>query len=112
MEVIIKNLINSSGEIRPYAVAKVDLDKGIKVKAGDYSFNTDNEVFQANQSTCVWCDWKVIGEIAKGVEVNEGEKLDIYFKCAEREKCNYPFCGNSCKGNDGFYVAGREDRGY
>lgn len=75
MKVTIKNLINSSGETRPYAVAKVDLEKGIKVKAGDYSFNEDNEVFQADQSTCVWCDWKVIGEIAKGIEVTANWSL-------------------------------------
>ena len=62
-ELFIKILINKNGEICKYAVAKVDVLKGIKVKPGDWSFDADNKIFQANQSNCIWCEWKIVGII-------------------------------------------------
>ena len=93
-------------ELAPYVVART------QVSPGDLSFNGDNIICQVNQSTCIWFDYKVIGEVNSGVDVVDGEMVDIFFKCAARDKCNYPFCGSACPGNDGFYIPGREERGY
>lgn len=68
--------------------------------------------FRESKPYAVANDGTVVGEINSDVKVTEGEEVDIYFKCAKRNACGYPFCGSSCEGNSGFYVAGREERGY
>lgn len=113
MEVTVKKLFDLNGKERLYATIPVDAANGIVVKPGDYSYNSDSrEIFQANQSLCVWCTEKVIGPINENVQVEENQVIDIYFKCKAKEACGYPFCGKTCPGNEGFYIGGLEERGY
>lgn len=82
-----------------------------KVNPGDFVIN-NGELLQVNQSTCIFYDYKVEGPINPAVSVSEGEKIEILYKCALEDKCNYPFCAGICKGNKGFWVMGKENRGY
>jgi hypothetical protein len=106
MKATIKLLTDELGIQKFYATSKE------KVNPGDFSFNGENQIVQANQSTCVWFTHKVIGLVNPSVKVEDGEEVLILFKCAKEKHCGYPFCGKECGGNSGFYVAGREDRGY
>lgn len=107
MKVKVRYLKESKdSELLPYAV------KEANIKPGDLSYNRAGIICQANQSTCIFFEVKVIGQINKGVEVSDNEDIEILFKCAKKSECTYPFCGGSCGGNEGFYVAGKEERGY
>lgn len=107
MQIVIKTLKNTSGQLRKYAVSKEEI-----LKAGDFGYNNENEVVQVNQSTCIFHSEKVIGEINQELPLNDGDIATILFKCKNKSDCNYPFCSGSCEGNDGFYVSGYEERGY
>lgn len=106
MEVTIKILKDSSGIEKMYAVSNEYL------KPGDYGFNEENEIVQVNQSTCIFHTKKVIGEINQNLPLNDGDVVNILWKCKKENNCSYPFCNSQCKGNSGFYIEGYEKRGY
>lgn len=106
MEVTIKKLKDSSGTSKLYAVSQEQL------KPGDLGFNIDNEIVQVDQSTCIFHQNKVIGEINQNLPLKDGDTVTILWKCKKESNCRYPFCTNECEGNSGFYVMGYEERGY
>lgn len=92
----------------PYVVEVVD-----KLISGDKSINSDNEIITCNQSTSIFFKERVIGRVREGIEVYEGEVVDIVFDCLSEKECNYPFCGSKCPGNNTqFRILGKESRKY
>lgn len=79
-----------------------------KIKPGDWVYNVDKEVFQCNQISCVYYKENVVGKINEGVPVEDGQEVEIRFRCAP-EDCNYPFC-NPCAGNTLFWIWNIQDR--
>jgi hypothetical protein len=108
MEVIIRFLKESiNSEAKPFAVVKDN------VRPGDKSFNTEGLILTANQSTCIFFDFIIVGPVNEGVEVQDNEHVDIFFDCDKKENCNYPFCGKQCSGSTAkFRIGGKEPRSY
>lgn len=82
------------------------------VKPGDF-VPSAGEVVQVNQSTCFFFESKIVGKVNKGVDVKEGEEVELVFDCKAEERCSYPFCGKACPGSKTqFRIFGKEDRKY